>query len=373
MIGQRLAVSPDRMAHGGRSVARHEGQAVFVAGAIPGDTVQVVVTGVGKRHLQATTEEVLEPSPDRVDAPCVYFGTCGGCQWQTASYDAQLRWKQEVVAGQLLHLARLEAEVKPTLAAGPPYGYRNRIDLRVTEGRPALFKESSHELVPIESCLVLVPALQAMLADPGNLDGVERLTLRAGVKTGETIALLDHSFGRIHEEVAGTRLRISGRAFFQNNTGGAEALVTLVGEALAPQAHDVLVDGYAGGGLFAATVGADCEVFAVESDPVAASDLAANSDAVMVVDRFERCQGLPTGWDLAVVDPPRSGLGQAGVEKLISGWPRTIAYVSCDPASFARDAALLHEGGYRLDWVQPVDMFPQTFHVEIVSRFSPAG
>ncbi len=373
MIGQRLRVSPDRMAHGGKAVARHEGQAVFVAGAMPGDTVEVVVTGLGKRHLLAATTEVLEASPDRELAPCTYFGTCGGCQWQTARYEAQLGWKQEIVAGQLRHLARLEVEVRPALSVGPPFGYRNRIDLRITEGRPALFKEASHELVPIDNCLVLVPALQKLMADPGNLEGVERLTLRAGVRTGEAVSLVDHGFGRIHEEVGGTRFRISGHAFFQNNTDGAEALVALVGEALAPHAGDVLVDGYAGGGLFAATVGANCEVFAVESDPTAASDLAANTTAEVFVDKFERCEGLPTSWDLAVVDPPRAGLGRPGVEKLTSGWPRAIAYVSCDPASFARDAALLKEGGYSLDWAQPVDMFPQTFHVEVVGRFSPTG
>lgn len=369
MIGQRLRVSPQGMAHGGRAVARHEGQAVFVAGAMPGDTVEVVVVRKGRRHLEAVTESVLEPSPDRVAAPCPFFGSCGGCQWQTARYEAQLNWKQEVVAGQLLHLARLEPPVRPILAVGPPYGYRNRIDLRVTGGRPALFKVGSHELVPIDNCLVAVPPIQQMLAERGSIDAVERLTLRAGVNTSETVALADEDFGRIHEVVSGKQFRISGRAFFQNNTGGAEALVNLVKEAIDPREGDVFIDAYAGGGLFSATVGEGGRVYAVESDPQAASDLVVNAEAKVLVERFESCEGLPTAWDVAVVDPPRVGLGRKGVDRLLAGWPRAIAYVSCDSASFARDAALLVAGGYQLDWVQPVDMFPQTFHVEMVGRF----
>jgi len=373
MIGQRLRVVPERMAHGGRAVARHEGQAVFVTGAMPGDTVHAIIVSRGKRHLEAVTEDVLEPSPDRVAAPCPYFGSCGGCQWQAARYQAQLAWKEEVVSGQLRHLARLEPPMRSILAVGPSYGYRNRVDLRIDGGRPAFFREASHDLVPIDNCLVAVPLIQQMLAEIESLSGVERLTLRAGVRTGDTVALANQDFARLHEVVSGKRFRISGRAFFQNNTDGAEALVRLVTEALDPRDDDVLVDGYAGGGLFSAAVGQGCRVYAVESDPVAASDLAVNSDATVLTERFESCEGLPTAWDVAVVDPPRVGLGRKGVDKLVAGWPRAIAYVSCDPASFARDAALLVAGGYHLDWVQPVDMFPQTFHVEIVGRFLRPG
>jgi 23S rRNA (uracil1939-C5)-methyltransferase len=208
-----------------------------------------------------------------------------------------------------------------------------------------------------------------MLTGLASLDRVERLTLRAGANTGETLTLADDDFGRIHELVAGKRFRISGRAFFQNNTGGAEALVRLVKDALDPKDGDVFIDAYAGGGLFSAAVGEACRVYAVESDPLAASDLVVNAKATVLTERFESCTSLPTAWDVAVIDPPRAGLGRKGADRLLAGGPRAIAYVSCDPASFARDAALLGAGGYRLDWVQPVDMFPQTFHVEVVGRF----
>jgi tRNA/tmRNA/rRNA uracil-C5-methylase (TrmA/RlmC/RlmD family) len=243
----------------------------------------------------------------------------------------------------------------------------------MSDGRPALFKAGSHELVPVDNCLVTVPSIQRMLADIGSIDAVHQLTLRAGVNTGETVALADDDFGRIHEVVSGKQFRISGRAFFQNNTGGAEVLVKLVKEATDPREGDILVDAYAGGGLFSATVGEGCRVYAVESDPQAVSDLVVNAKATVLAERFESCASLPTSWDLAVADPPRVGLGRRGVDRLLAGRARAIAYVSCDPASFARDAALLVAGGYRLDWVQPVDMFPQTFHVEMVGRFLFVG
>lgn len=360
------------MAHGGRAVARHEGQVVFVEGAYPGEEAEVEVTRVAAKHSFATAIRIVEASPHRIPAPCPHFGPCGGCQWQTASYPAQLRWKQEIVADQLRFVGRLpEVLVRPTLAPGPEYGYRNRMDFRLIEGRPALHRFESHELVPISVCLLLAPPVRALFDSLEVRPEAERVTLRAGVNTGESVILFDDERGRFHEVVGGVRFRITSRAFFQTNTNGAEALVALVGEAIQPSSDDVLLDGYAGGGLFSATVGANCrKVLAVESDPVALGDLNVNARINVIGKSFERSRPLlPKSWDLAVVDPPRAGLGRAGVNTLVAGRPRSIAYVSCDPATFSRDAAWLVAAGYELDWVQPVDLFPQTYHIELVGAF----
>lgn len=370
---QGIRVHTDGMSHGGRAVGRIDGQVVFVTGAYPGETVEAVVTGGGRRHLEARTLTVLDPSPGRVDAPCPHFGICGGCQWQTAAYAFQLDWKREVVADQLLHLGRLpEIEVLPTLAPGPAYGYRNRMDFKLVGGRPALLRAASHEPVQLDVCLLMADAMQPLFHDLQPPPGTERVTLRAGIGTGETLVLFDDETGILHEKVAGVVFRITGQAFFQVNTAGAESLVALVDRALSPGSGDVMLDGYSGGGLFSATVGGGCKaVVAVESDRIATEDLAYNTSARVIKGRFERSLSrLPARFDLAMVDPPRAGLGVEGVGVLISGRPRAIAYVSCDPASFARDAALLIGHGYRLDWVQPVDMFPQTFHIEMVGAFS---
>jgi 23S rRNA (uracil1939-C5)-methyltransferase len=183
--------------------------------------------------------------------------------------------------------------------------------------------------------------------------------------------------GELVETVAGVGFRISADAFFQNNTAGAGALVGLVREALAVTPDETLLDGYAGGGLFGLTVGAGARrVVAVESDPLAVGDLrhnAANASVEhrVVEDRFESA-AIGGRWEVAVVDPPRDGLGRDGVEAVSRGRPRAIAYVSCDPASLARDCRLLADRGYRLLWAAPVDLFPQTFHLETIAAFGAA-
>jgi 23S rRNA (uracil1939-C5)-methyltransferase len=361
------------MANGGNAVARDNGMVFFVEGAIPGDVVEAEVLSVRKRYAEARTIRVIEPSPQRVAPPCVHFGRCGGCQWQMGSQGAQVAWKQRIVEGQLRHLAGLhEVEVRPCLAPSPAFGYRNRMDFRVVGGHPALNAKRSNSPVEIEFCHLMAPPLRAIFEGLGSIEGT-RVTLRAGINTGETLVMVDEGGGHIHEIVGGHRFRITGRAFFQINTQGAEALVELVKEALAPQPGEMLVDGYAGGGLFSATVGAACgDVVAVESEREALGDLAHNSVSRVVASTFEQCRDrLPDVWDLTVVDPPRTGLRDAGVSVAVAGHPRAVAYVSCDPASFARDARLFADRGYSLEWVQPVDIFPQTFHIELVARLRP--
>jgi 23S rRNA (uracil1939-C5)-methyltransferase len=362
------------MAHGGKAVGRHDGQVVFVEGAYPGESVLIEITGGGKRHLLGRALTIEEASPARVEAPCIHFGSCGGCQWQSAAYAAQLEWKRAIVADQLAHLGRMpEVEVRQTIAPGPPYGYRNRMDFKLVNGNPALSRAASHELVEIHRCHLMVPPLEQVFYELPTRPEARRVTIRAGVATGQTAVMFDDEAGVLEEIVAGAVFRITGRAFFQNNTAGAEVLVRLVGEVLQPEGDEVLLDGYAGGGLFAVTVGQRCKrVIGVESDRIAAEDFAHNTGSRALKKPFEASRPmLPKKFDLAVVDPPRVGLGKAGVAVLVGGRPRAIAYVSCDPASFARDAHLLSERGYALAWVQPVDMFPQTFHIELVGCFVP--
>jgi 23S rRNA (uracil1939-C5)-methyltransferase len=369
-----VRVAVDRMAHGGRAVGRHDGQVVFVEGAYPGESVLIEITGGGKRHLLGRALTIEEASPARVEAPCIHFGSCGGCQWQSAAYEAQLEWKRAIVSDQLAHLGRMpEVEVRQTIAPGPSYGYRNRMDFKLVNGKPALSRAASHELVEINRCHLMAPPLEKVFYELPTRPGARRVTIRAGVATGQTAVMFDDETGVLEEVVAGAVFRITGRAFFQNNTAGAEVLVRLVREVLQAEDDEVLIDGYAGGGLFAVTVGQRCKrVIGVESDRIAAEDFAHNTGSRALKKPFEASGPvLPKRFDLAVVDPPRVGLGNAGVAVLVGGRPRAIAYVSCDPASFARDAHLLGERGYALAWVQPVDMFPQTFHIELVGCFVP--
>lgn len=387
-MNEPIRLTVTAMANGGDGIARNDGKAVFIPGAIPGDVVDVVITQSKKRFDRAQLSDLVEASPHRTEPPCQYFGNCGGCAWQHASYAAQLEWKTETIAGQLRHLAGIEdVDVRPIIAPGEPYNYRNRIDLHVEGKRPAMVRGRSNELVPIDVCLLAEHDLVDLFHRLGDLRGVDRLTLRTGSNTGETVVVLDGElpascsewlvpFGGddvvFHEEVAGEIFQITGSAFFQNNTAGAEALVGLVRQAASISAGDRVIDAYAGGGLFTKTVAeAGEDVVAVEVDELALEDLLVNSDATVIeADVIDALNELPPDWDVVIVDPPRSGLGSEVTTALGEIRPDTIASVSCDVGSFARDAAHLIEIGYTLEWVQPVDLFPQTPHIETVSRFS---
>lgn len=396
-----IELTPDGMAHGGAAVGRFDGKAHFVDGAIPGELIRGEVIVDKGSWARLDLVEVVEPSPDRVVPPCPHFHECGGCQWQFADHAAQLRWKADIVSGQLSHLGGMDdPPVAETRSTGDAYGYRNRMDFSVLDGSLALTRRGTHTLVEIHECLLLHPTLVEVFERIDDAGDARGLTLRGSTSTGEVIAIVRGKVpdgaegwgckvshrdrkgvhpvigdGQVHETIAGVRLRITGDGFFQNNTAGAVTLVELVQEALQPGPEDVLLDGYAGGGLFGATVGRLAgSVIAVESNGLAVFDLrhnltTADVDHEIVREPFES-DAVTGAWDLAVVDPPRDGLGTGGVATVVRGGPRSIAYVSCDPASLARDARLLVDAGYRLERATPVDLFPQTFHIETVAHFT---
>lgn len=396
-----IELSPHDMAHGGEAVARLDGKTWFVAGAMPGERVLGEVAVDKGAWGRVELRSITEPSPGRVTPPCAHFGSCGGCQWQFAEHTVQLDWKRSILAGQLRHLGGVaDPNVMPTVAPTGGYGYRNRMDFTVDRGRPALYRKGSRSPVPIVHCWLLEPSLEALFHRLGTLDGVERLTLRVGSATGDAMVVLtgpvpDHvdtweaSVVRRHrdgyeaiagdpwitEVVAGHRFRITTDAFFQNSTPGAATLLTLVSEAAGLRPDDVMLDGYAGGGLFSiAVAGSVARVIAVESHPVAVDDLRYNvttaglDNVDIVAGKMER-HGAHNPWTVAVVDPPRTGLGEGAVAAVTAPLPRTLVYVSCDPASLARDTTALARSGYTLDRATPVDLFPQTFHIETVARF----
>jgi 23S rRNA (uracil1939-C5)-methyltransferase len=397
-----VELHPHDIAHGGEAVARKDGKAHFIAGAMPGEIVEAAIVEDRGSWARAALVDVIEPSPLRQVPPCQYADVCGGCQWQFAPTETQRTWKRDIVGGQLRHLGRLpDAVVHDTVKVGPSLGYRNRMDFHVVAGQAGLYRPRSHDIVHLEQCLLLVPTLQDVYERLGRLDGVERLTLRAGTRTDVQLAIVEGEVptdvddwgipvakrsarsvrsvvGDPHltEIVDGVTFRIPIDGFFQSNTAGAEMLVRLVSELLGVQDHETLLDGYCGAGLFGATVGqAAARVIGIDSSRDAIGAAWSNLDSVgvdhnLVVGSFTKdIEQLDEYWDVAVVDPPRKGLGERGVEAVISAGPRTVAYVACDPASLARDARTFGNLGYSFVDATPVDMFPQTYHVETVARF----
>ena len=397
-----MELHPHDMAHGGEAVARHDGKAYFIPGAMPGEVVEATVIEDKGSWARTALVEVIAPSPERRVPPCPHAQDCGGCQWQFASDEEQRQWKRSTVIGQLEHLGKIvDPIVHETVVAGPAFGYRNRMDFRVADGKPALFRPRSNDLVPLDSCLLMVDELQDTFAELGDLTGVEKITLRAGTRTNKRVAVIE---GEPPEQIAdwgasvilrkgksleplmgdpvlteivdGVVFEVPVDGFFQNNTDGADTLVRLVRDVLEVEDDETLLDGYCGVGLFGATVGRDAaRVIGIESTPgavkYARSNLAAAGvERNIIAGSFTQdIDKLEEYWDVAVVDPPRKGLGQRGVEAVTAAMPRRIAYVACDPASLARDARMLDSYGYEFIDATPVDMFPQTYHIEIVARF----
>jgi len=359
-------------------------------------------------------------------------GRCGGCQWQHIAYPRQLALKQEIVRDQLVRLGRLsDPTVRSARAVGEPWGYRNHVQFAVDpQGRIGFYAAGSHQVIPVQQCLLLQPLLddlhQSLELD---LPELTRLSLRAGIATEEQMVILETQEeeapelavdfpvscvllrsrepplilagrGHLEEEVAGWRYRVSAGSFFQVHTAGAEVLVEIVAACLEPGPDDHLLDAYCGVGLFGLSLaGQVAEVIGVESAPTAGFDFAWNAEArglsnVTLIegpveevlaawvaameappeppsDHDEQAAPISFGQgiDLAVVDPPRRGMGAETVAALARLGPRRVAYVSCDPATLARDAQSFVQAGYRLLDVQPVDLFPQTYHVECVGLY----
>jgi len=389
-----LELEPHAVAVGGDAVARAaDGRVVFVTGALPGELVVARVTEERDRFLRADAIDVRRASPDRVVPSCPHVADgCGGCGFAHVAPAAQVAAKVVMVTDALERIGRLSG---PVVVAGPsldPLGARTTVRAGVVAGRGGLRRARSHDHLAVTSCEVSHPALAEMLVD-GRFGTAREVTLRVGARTGERLALIDPTAvdvalpadvlvvgadelraGRrawIHEEVAGHTWRISADAFFQTRPDGAEALVDLVGDALADVAPDAPVaDLYAGVGLFAGTVGRGHPVVAVERSRASVADARVNlagGDVRIVRAAVERWRPSPAR--AVVADPARSGLGRHGVAAVNGTGATHLALVSCDAGSLGRDAALLGAAGWVLERATVVDLFPQTPHVEVVSRF----
>ncbi len=343
--GERHVVEVGPVAHGGHCVARlDDGRVVFVRHALPGERVEVEVTeGTdGDRFWRADAVTVLSASADRVESPCPVAGPglCGGCDFQHVALTRQRALKADVVAEQLRRLAGLSWDVAVEAVPGDTDGLRWRTRTRfahLPDGRTAMRKHRSHDLVPVEDCLIALP-----LVAPGP-EVVE-------------------ASGREHP------FRVAADGFWQVHPGAPRVLVETVLAMLRPQPGERVLDLYAGVGLFAAFLAdavGPAHVVAVEGHPGAARDAAANlPDGVRVLQGDVArvlAATLDEPFDLVVLDPPREGARRAVVEQVADRAPRAVAYVACDPAALARDVATFAGRGYVLQRARGLRPVPDDF------------
>jgi 23S rRNA (uracil1939-C5)-methyltransferase len=383
---QRATLTLTDMAYEGHAIGRLDDLVVFAEYGIPGEEVVVEIYRKHAGIASARVVEVLQASPDRVEAPCPYYGVCGGCHWQHISYERQLQLKRHVVQEQLRRIGKFDSQpVNETVGAANPWGYRNH--LRLSAGRQGdigFMRRGSHRFLPIDRCLIADPRINDAIALlQGKGAGLHQVELRAGVNTGDLIVQPDMTDREpsappgstvYRESLLGREFQISAPSFFQSNTPQAERLVQLVGEKLDPQPDELLVDAYAGVGTFAALFAADVrQVIGIEESPAAVADAAVNlaglPNARFIEGKVEAVlPALQEKPDAVILDPSRVGCDPAVIEAILRLAPHKLVYVSCDPATLARDLRLLVDGGFELRDVTPLDMFPQTYHIECVAN-----
>jgi len=410
---ETLELVTTTLASSGAAVARHQGKAVFVYGAAPEERVLARITRRSKRYDEAELVSVVSPSPDRVEAPCPLFGSCGGCMLQHVRYERQVQEKHRMLDDALTRVGGQRFTPIKVFASPKPYGTRLKARMRYREGKIGFFSQSSHDFVAFDDCPALEPELNALLRALRSAlvrHAMKEAELEAAWSPEESLgavalelekapaglaALLERDLPKLkgvalwagHEESAGNPvLRLDGvphdvRAFWQAHAElNRQAKMFLANEAkeLMQELERplLMLELFAGSGnLSSALIPYAARLIAVETEGLACRSLTAFSrerDWPLKVIRsdvengLERVQG--TRFDLVVLDPPRAGL-ENGMELLVALQPRKILYQSCDPATLARDVKKLAGEGYALRNAAMFDFFPQTRHVEAVAVF----
>jgi 23S rRNA (uracil1939-C5)-methyltransferase len=348
-MNERLQLTISDIAFGGKGVARHEGKVYFVPFVAPGEVVSVRVVKDKKKFAEAELISVDQPSPDRVSPPCPYFGRCGGCSYQHLSYERQLAVKAHQVEQTLRRVGRFaEVPMRPIIPAPQPYNYRNRIRVHVAGGVAGFFAQGAYSIIDIERCAIAAPEVNEAL----------RRLRESSVRDG------DYSL----------RARGGGPYFEQTNPAVTGEMLALV-ESLVRRGQALLVDAYCGAGLFAKklaplfehVVGIEENAHAVER----ATRDAAEHERYLAGDVSEYLGDILTVHDAArttvILDPPTEGIVPRVSDLLLGAQPAEIIYVSCNPATLARDLAGF-ASAYTLTSVTPLDMFPQTAEVEVVAH-----
>lgn len=402
-----IDVQLEKLAYGGDAMGRlPDGRAVFVPFGLAGERVRVRLVEEKRGFARGELVEVLEASPLRVTPRCVHFGLCGGCHYQNLPYQEQLKVKAEILRDQLGRIGRIEdPPVRETVASPSPWNYRNHVQFHLTnEGKLGYVTAGTPRVFAIRECHLPEGSINSLWPQLEFEPGVdlERISIRSGADE-ELMLVLEStspeppeleieagiSIAHVFEEntvvIAGNDhvtirvldrdFRVSAGSFFQVNTATAGKMVEYLLHHLPVSPSSTLLDVYCGAGLFSAFLAPKCRrVAGIESSPSACEDFVHNLDELENVDLYEGLAEeviphLEIDPDIVLVDPPRAGLERRVLDGLLRLKPRVIAYVSCDPATLARDAARLIRGGYRLKEVTPFDLFPQTYHIESISLF----
>jgi 23S rRNA (uracil1939-C5)-methyltransferase len=405
-----ITVKADLPAYGGFSLARGNGSILLIRNAIPGETVEAKIDEQKKDFAFANAVRILAASPDRVEPSCPVFGECGGCQLQYIAYPRQVLLKEEILLDCMCRIAKKEADLAAPFIGNSPWHYRYRGQFKMNKGAIGFFREKSKAIVDFDRCPLMKEEINDLFAkareiyksSPALFDGISDLHISHGseglalLKSSTKISmarwnqigmlLLDAgfegvcgmsekgrtvSFGSEHItlDLDGLEYTISPQSFFQGHWDLNRTVVRFLRKTLQPLKGKRVIDLYAGGGNFSLPIAFDgADVYAVEENPVSIEDGKRNAVANKIRNcRFIECSAerlkVCDSVDILVVDPPRPGLTNTALDKIIYVEPERIAYLSCNPSTLARDIKKLL-GQYEIESMRIIDFFPQTYHIE---------
>ena len=408
-----ITVKADLPAYGAFSLARGNGSIMLIRNAIPGETVEARIDEKKKDFAFADTVRVIAASPDRIEPPCRFFAECGGCQLQYVAYPRQVSMKEEILLDCMCRIAKKEVELSGPFIGDSPWNYRYRGQFKLNKGCMGFFREKTRDVVDIDSCLLMKEELNNLFSkareiyksSQGLFEGITDLHISFGceglalLKASTKISmarwnqigmlLLDAgfegvrgiseksktvSFGseQITLDLDGLKYSVSPQSFFQGNWELNRTVVKFLRNTLQPLKKKRVIDLYAGGGNFALPIAFDgADVYAVEENPFAIEDGKRNALANNIRNcRFIECSAerlkVCDTVDILVLDPPRPGLTNSAIDKILYLEPERIAYISCNPSTLARDLKKLL-GQYEVESMRIIDFFPQTYHIESLS------
>jgi 23S rRNA (uracil1939-C5)-methyltransferase len=384
---ESFEVEVERILPGGMGLAHAGGKTVFVSLAAPGDRVRVRIDRQQGDLLFASIEEIITPSPLRVEPPCPYFGRCGGCDFQQLTYEAQLAAKAEIIRDCLHRIARLENVPEIVVSSSPnEWRYRMRATWQIDreQRKAGYYERGSRRVCDVADCAVLLPELKETLERvratewnqfPRELKHLDAVVGENGVSLSPPFA--EFQTNELSLTVRGEVYSYNAESFFQINPS---LLGSLVDFAIADAGGKTVLDLYCGVGLFTLPLARRFEnVIAVESNPIATRFARRNLQraglgnarviTATVTDWFRNVSDLEPV-DFVLLDPPRAGAESAVIKGILALRPAHISYVSCDPATLARDLRKLIADGYAIDSLSAFDLFPQTHHVETVVRLT---
>lgn len=381
---QTFEVAIERILPGGLGLAHAEGMTVFVYLAAPGDLVRVEVERTRGKVAFASIQEIIKPSPVRVEPPCPYFGRCGGCDFQQLGYETQLQTKVEIIRDCLHRLGGFDPVPDFEIQPSPnEWHYRARANWQLdrTTNELGYFERGSNRVCDVEFCAVLVPELQAELEkvrrglseiNPGK--NIEAVAGDEGVSVAFDAGKFETTV--VSRRIAGETYHFSAAGFFQINH---DLLEPIIEAAIGDAAGGLAVDLYCGVGLFTLPLARRFKkVVGIEANRIATSFARQNLkstdstntlvETARVGDWLQQHSDQIRPVDFLLLDPPRTGAENKDIHGILQLRPSQISYVSCDPATLARDLKKLVGAGYKLHSIKAFDMFPQTHHVETVVR-----